>query len=455
MKHVVEIVKNVNLYGNNILSPDKLFFSIANINDKYNPSIKSSIFQKLGAFSNKQIQPIYEDIIVIALSVFALDKRFARHTAYDAWTREFKINVPVLCYEKWNSVKEKIERMLSFLSGDIWVVEFSSTTTRITYDLSPTSVDMPYTHVSLFSGGLDSFCGAIRMLEDRTIPLFVGNEEYPKLEGRQGELVAKLRECYPSSNFSLQTFTAKALAAKINSSNYTESENTSRTRSLLFLAAALCFAGLISEDMPVLIPENGFIGLNSPLTPSRMGSCSTRTTHPWFLRELNAVLQTVGIKNPIINPFKLMSKTEVVHLVENTKAFQDCYNRTISCSHPTNPKWKRKEYPMNCGYCYPCLIRRSSLSHLDDLIDKYDYDIDDPTDIERILGTDKQNDLLATLTAANNFKNNGQDYLRKQLANSGLLLKDEIDPFVDLYSATITDFISIISNEKLKDFAGL
>ena len=386
MKYKIEIVKNVNLYSKNTLSCDKVYFSIADLNGPYNPSIKTSIFQKLAKFSNKQIQPIYEDIIIIALSVFALDKRFARRMAYDAWTREFKINIPVLCYEKWNAVKEQIERLLSFLSGDIWVVEFSATNTRINYVPSPLSIVKPYSQVSLFSGGLDSFCGAIRMLESGNTPLFIGNEEYPKLEGRQLELVAKLRECYTSNNFDIQTFTAKALTARLNNSDYSESENTSRTRSLLFLAAGLCFAGLISEDTQVLIPENGFIGLNLPLTPSRMGSCSTRTTHPWFLREFNSILQTVGIKNPVVNPYKFMSKTDVVRSAENTKAFRDCYNRTISCSHPTNPKWSGKKYPQNCGYCYPCLIRRSSLLHLGVPIDDYVYDINNSIDIEEIHG---------------------------------------------------------------------
>lgn len=60
------------------------------------------------------------------------------------------------------------------------------------------------------------------------------------------------------------------------------SENTSRGRSLLFLCAALSVAGILGENVPVYIPENGFIGLNIPLTGGRKGTCSTRTTHPYF-----------------------------------------------------------------------------------------------------------------------------------------------------------------------------
>ena len=72
------------------------------------------------------------------------------------------------------------------------------------------------------------------------------------------------------------------------------SENTSRGRSLLFLCAALSIAGILGRNVPVYIPENGFIGLNIPLTGGRKGTCSTRTTHPYFLRQFNDVFKQVG-----------------------------------------------------------------------------------------------------------------------------------------------------------------
>lgn len=61
-------------------------------------------------------------------------------------------------------------------------------------------------------------------------------------------------------------------------------ENTSRGRSLLFLCAAVSIAGIMGKQVPVYIPENGFIGLNVALTNGRKGSCSTRTTAPLFFK---------------------------------------------------------------------------------------------------------------------------------------------------------------------------
>ena len=71
-------------------------------------------------------------------------------------------------------------------------------------------------------------------------------------------------------------------------------------RSFLFLCIALTIAGIIGNDIPVYIPENGFIGLNIPLTNSRKGSCSTRTTHPYFISSFNEMLKIIGIENQII-----------------------------------------------------------------------------------------------------------------------------------------------------------
>ena len=77
------------------------------------------------------------------------------------------------------------------------------------------------------------------------------------------------------------------------------------SRSLLFIALGCYFAEILGEGTPVLVPENGPIALNFPLTPARRGSCSTRTAHPYFLGALNEILEKVGIPSPVYNPYEL------------------------------------------------------------------------------------------------------------------------------------------------------
>src|SRR5437899_6888873 len=97
------------------------------------------------------------------------------------------------------------------------------------------------------------------------------------------------------------------------------------------------------------------------LTPSRAGSCSTRTMHPFFLNSLAAALVQVGITNKVINPLELKTKGECANQCLNQTLMAETHESTVSCSHSSRRQdWKRKS-ASNCGYCVPCLVRRAAL----------------------------------------------------------------------------------------------
>lgn len=112
------------------------------------------------------------------------------------------------------------------------------------------------------------------------------------------------------------------------------------------------------------MPENGFIAMNVPLTPSRFSSCSTRTMHPFFLSRLRDSLAKLGIKNEIVNPFELKTKGECVAECANRNLMKSVVNKSVSCSHGSRKQhWVNRSRDIkNCGYCVPCLIRRASLN---------------------------------------------------------------------------------------------
>ena len=139
------------------------------------------------------------------------------------------------------------------------------------------------------------------MLENGDSPCLIGHNEYPKLRLKQESLTSMFREEYKDQTAEFISFTANSRAPVSSAGILYGSENTSRGRSLLFLCGALTIASIMGDNIPVYIPENGFIGLNIPLTDSRRGSCSTRTTHPYFLGCFRDILVAVGINNPIIN----------------------------------------------------------------------------------------------------------------------------------------------------------
>ena len=116
-----------------------------------------SIWYHLGC---QKMVPIYEDLFVIGLSVFALDKRIARNLFSDSWTRQIEVSIPVLEMDKWNNCEAQWNKILSFLTGDEWKISFRQATTEYGTHKSSNRKHIDVSGcdcVSLFSGGLDSY----------------------------------------------------------------------------------------------------------------------------------------------------------------------------------------------------------------------------------------------------------------------------------------------------------
>lgn len=420
----------------------------------------SDTWLRLGSMS---ISPIYEDLFVIAISIFAIDKRVPRRLFTDCWTREINVSIPVIELEKWDSVKELWNKTMNFLTGDVWNINFRKSElsfsqrarqSRSKIDISKCDV------VSLFSGGLDSFCGAIELLEQGKSPCLFGHNEYPKLRAKQERLCELFQTEYPSKTVKFLSFTANSRAPISNrNGKLTGSENTSRGRSLLFLCSALSIAGIMGDQTPVYIPENGFIGLNIPLTNSRKGTCSTRTTHPYFLDNFRRILENVGIQNPIINFYAYSTKREIVNSVKETNSFQHGFSETISCSHPCLPRWDKNgnnEYPKNCGYCYPCLIRKSSLIDVSHRMEPYSYESVSMDFLNLFAESDKVSDPTAVISSVYRYKTVDENEIRRLIRCTGQLSSVEIEKFLRVYKNTMEDLIKLFSiDERLKAYIGI
>lgn len=309
------------------------------------------------------------DLFLLGVAAYCVDKTSSRAATTDRWTRELVVELPVEDTGAWADAGW--DPVLDFLTGDQWTIspyhEARSPVagrTRVPDEITPVGdVDA----VCLFSGGLDSLSGVIDLLEDdpsRRLCLLSHNEG-DKASTAQQALLAELRSHYGEDRLlSRRLFLrpAPANAQQVRPLPHAR-ENTTRARSLLFLTAGLALAASIDPTTPVYIPENGFIGINVPLTRARSGSYSTRTTHPHFIASLQVAARSVGVNNPIKNPYRLRTKGEMLADSRNPGLLKGLAPKSISCSHPEAARYVKRPQG-NCGYCFPCLIRRSSMAHV-------------------------------------------------------------------------------------------
>lgn len=304
------------------------------------------------------------DLLVTAAHVHAADTRISRTTeSQDAWTREIRVVAPVSDVARWQTAKRILERMLNFLTGDRWTMQFRARPARFAQIVARKKLSvLPFTGVSLFSGGLDSLIGAIDQLEAKRVPLLVSHAGEPAVSKAQDDCFELLKKHYTKLPFErLRTWMAfpKNLVRKV------QSEESTRGRSFLFFALG-AFAGTgLRESFLLHAPENGLIALNVPLDSLRLGALSTRTTHPFYIARWNELLGVLGIPGRIENPYWDKTKGEMVRGCANPSLLKKAAPLTLSCASPTKGRWQGHGI-QHCGYCLPCLIRRASLAAITD-----------------------------------------------------------------------------------------
>ena len=112
------------------------------------------------------------------------------------------------------------------------------------------------------------------------------------------------------------------------------------------------------------VPENGLIALNVPLDAVRLGSLSTRTTHPYYLHRWNELLSQVGIDGAVVNRYWDKTKGEMMKNCRNPDLLGQLAGASLSCAHPSAGRWDKSAAGRlsHCGHCVPCLIRQAAFA---------------------------------------------------------------------------------------------
>jgi 7-cyano-7-deazaguanine synthase in queuosine biosynthesis len=302
-----------------------------------------------------------QDLLALAVGVFVADKLVSRAMAVDAWTRDLALSSPCQAPKAWAPAAEALNQALNFLTGDRWILHLRDEDAPMSWSDTTGGVDA--NAACLFSGGADSLVGAVDTLErDRTTRLLLVGWYDTSQGGRQRreELVEELAKTYGKQRvvlLPLRLGIAQARSEQKYKLGKTK-ENSSRSRSLFYITLGIAAASAIGQQTPLIAPENGFIALNPPMTPARLGSLSTRTMHPYFLNRLGWALSAAGLAHPIHNPLALKTKGEVLAQCANQALAKKLFPLTVSCARSGRKETGRTQH--SCGYCYPCIVRRSA-----------------------------------------------------------------------------------------------
>lgn len=286
------------------------------------------------------------DLLSIALSVIAADTAVSRGGSPDGWTREINLCVAVSDVNFWSAHASMLESQLRFLTTDIWSLEFV-VGGRLPTPPKKGVVKPDRDCICLLSGGLDSLIGAIDLTTKGVCHPYLVSQVSKGDKGRQANFAKMI-----GGGLSRLELNHNVKCPWTN-------ERSQRARSIIFLAYGVLMATALQryhdgDSVTLYVCENGFISLNPPLTTGRVGSLSTRTTHPVFIRQFQQLLGAAELDVTIKNPYQFKTKGEML---------TECVDQDFLKKHGANStscgRFGFFGY-RHCGRCIPCLIRRAA-----------------------------------------------------------------------------------------------
>jgi hypothetical protein len=290
------------------------------------------------------------DFLSIALAAIAADAATLRRGSPDGWTREISLDIALAEPEAWQPHLPLLTSALDFLTTDIWNIEITAKAAVPFKPLRAAAIPKADC-VALLSGGLDSLVGGMDLVEAGKKPFLV-SQTVRGDAAKQEDFARHLGSDLPHIQLNHNTNTTGISGPD---------ETSQRVRSLIFIAYGVLVASTIAtpngDPVDLYVNENGFISINPPLTPMRVGSLSTRTAHPRFLSLLQQVLDATGLSVRLINPYRLRTKGQMLVECSDQRLLAKLAHLSTSCG-----RFQRYSY-RHCGRCLPCQVRRAAFLH--------------------------------------------------------------------------------------------
>lgn len=345
--------------------------------DGPNPTFKLET-DRIRAKCRSELDTLNVDLLEIAATVFAADSALKRGGPTRPgmgkdWRRNFDFDIPVrnLAFWERDDVGQALIDAVSFLTEDNVSFKFMQKadvgSLQPFLDLDPAGATFDAEEVILFSGGLDSFAGALEALSTSAKKVvLLTHRSAQKAIPRQVQLGE-----YLAKRFNDRVLHIHVTARRVGQE---ASDSSQRSRSFLFAALGQLVARSFGAKR-LSFYENGVISHNLPISSQVVGTMATRTTHPLSLLKLNALMQHLGSDHvPIENRYCWLTKRDVVERIAQHGGAEKI-PLSVSC---TSIREQTTQHT-HCGSCSQCLDRRFAL--LAAGLGQHDFNTDYATDI--------------------------------------------------------------------------
>lgn len=295
-----------------------------------------------GSLGERPLSPRVLDLLDLAGAIYRLESQVPRRPTNPV--TEWQVYCPVRDVVFWSRTGAPLlASVLRFLNRAQWTFSFGPR--RKPGALSITSIPGSVREIVLFSGGMDSACGA-------------GVHRTPH---NQVKLVS-----FYSNQHKLQQSLAKELEydrpVQWRLAGRRGKEGMNLIRAFMFLTLGAIVAETFGVST-IFQYENGVLAMAIPPSGSQV---PTRHAHPEFHRRMEALLEAVFERRiEIRNPFFALTKREealkLSEVIGESRAeavlrqTQTCWQ--LSQAHVGGQK-KRPFVP--CGVCTPCIVRRTA-----------------------------------------------------------------------------------------------
>lgn len=404
-----------------------------------------------GAF-DKDVPRKVRELVELGVATFAIDKMVKRGPIPDdkesLSSRRVRIIFPVTSPE-WLEIEDELSHTVSFLTRDSFEFDLrlrEADKQTLVEPIGTSETDC----ISMFSGGLDSLGGAFKLQQEARNPQFV--------TVNHGHGISPLVE-----NFIPEVFDDESHSLYSVYYSGSTNESTQFSRSFMYLGFGIATA-IAEGASEIITAENGIQARFLALT---QGWQTTRTVNPTFIDSYKRILDGLfpELDLEIQNPFDNETKVTVVDCVPQ----KELILRSRSCPYYHHiPKKDKRDRPLHCGRCIPCLVRIVSLCQSKFDFSEGDYRMDknalteidytNPTEYTHPDSDDKADysnflvGFVDLLRFAGRIRTESQEQIASQYPT---LLDDEVYEmhlrFANELVATIQEFVE--ENRSLKEFS--